>query len=238
MLCRLLIRSEYAIAYGYGLPDRLPANVEDMDAETYAKLRRVAEDLPEISGVRTVEIADGEITMMMSPVARHELAVLRLGRQLDTQVSKTHAGYVAFGGAELEDPGLGQLRRPDLMVFPERILEEDIKALPPDEVLLVVEVVSRTNPKTDYEDKVAAYAAMRIPHYMIVDPRDGTGIVHSLPGYRQRTKFVFGELVSVGPWKVNTSVLLTYGSRLPIADGTAPASDDGLPDAGVTAGER
>lgn len=196
----------------YGLPDRLPSRVDNMDAETYGRLRRVAEELTELPGAGAVEVADGTVIVMMSPVKRHELAVLRLRRQLDAQVGRTHPGFIAHGGADLEDAGLGQLRRPDIMVFPERSLEGDGKALRPDEVLLAVEVVSRTNPMTDYQDKAAAYAAMGIPHYLIVDPRDGTGIVHSQPGYRRRTKFVFGDQVEVGPWTLDTSVLIPYGA--------------------------
>lgn len=195
----------------YGLPDRLPANVEDMDPETYSALRRVAESLPELPGAGKVEIGDDGVVVMMAPYKRHELAVLRLCRQLTPQVARTHPGYVAHGGADLEDPGLGRLRCPDIMVFPESSLEDPELALQPDEVLLVVEIVSRSNPENDYRDKVADYAAMGIPHYVIVDPRDGTGIVHSHPGYRQRTPFVFGDTVAVGPWKLDTSVLLTYG---------------------------
>ncbi|WP_327290374.1 Uma2 family endonuclease [Streptomyces sp. NBC_01198] len=196
---------------GYGLPDRLPANVDGMDPESYAALRRVAEDLAELPGLGKVEIADGEVIVMTAPVNRHELAVLRLRRQLDAQVSRTHPGYIAHAGADVEDPGLGKLRCPDIMVFPEASLENTEAALRPDEVLLVVEIVSRSNPRNDYRDKVADYSAMGIPHYVIVDPRDGTGIVHSLPGYRQRTAFVFGDTVSVGPWKLDTGGLLTYG---------------------------
>ena len=57
---------------------------------------------------------------------------------------------------------------------------------------------------------------------MLIDPRDGTGIVHSLPGYPQRTPFVFGDTVSVGPWKLDTSVLLTYAPPRTATGGVAP----------------
>ena len=194
----------------YGLPDRLPANVEDVNPETYAALRRVAEDLPDVPGSGKVEISDGEVIVMMVPVNRHELAVTRLWRQLDPQVARTHPGYIAHAGADVEDPGLGVLRCPDIMVFPESSLENAEPALQPDEVLLVVEIVSRSNPENDYQHKVADYARMGIPHYVIVDPRDGTGIVHSQPGYQKRTPFAFVETVGVGPWKLDTSVLMPY----------------------------
>ncbi|MFJ8044704.1 Uma2 family endonuclease [Kitasatospora sp. NPDC096147] len=181
-----------------------------IDPATYARLREIADQLPQVPGIGKVEIAKGEIVMMMSPVKRHELAVHRIARQLDAQLPDTHPGFIAFAGADLEDVGLGRLRRPDLMVFAEQTLEGEQATLLPHEVLLVVEVVSRSNPENDYDAKVHDYAAMGIPHYLLVDPRDGTGIVHSQPGYPVREKFVFGDTVPVGPWRLDTSGLLTY----------------------------
>lgn len=182
-----------------------------VDAATYARLREIADQLPQIPGIGRIEIANGEIVMMMSPVRRHELAVIRIGRQLNDQLETTHPGFIAHAGADLEDAGLGRLRRPDLMILPEKIMEEEDAAVYPADVLLVVEVVSRSNPENDYEEKVRDYAAMGIPLYLIVDPRDGTGIVHSQPRYAHREPFAFGDTVSVGPWRIDTGGLLTYG---------------------------
>ncbi len=180
------------------------------DPATYARLREIADQLPQVPGIGKIEIADGEIVMMMSPVKRHELAVLRIARQLNAQLPQTHPGYVAHPGADLEDAGLGRLRNPDLMVFPEETLDSEGRAVLPHQVLLVMEVVSKSNPSNDYEDKVSDYATMGIPHYLLVDPRDGTGIVHSTPHYASREKFAFGDTITVGPWSIDTSVLRTY----------------------------
>ncbi|GAA2254627.1 hypothetical protein GCM10010430_43000 [Kitasatospora cystarginea] len=181
-----------------------------IDPAAYARLREIADQLPQIPGISKVEIADGEIVMMMSPVKRHELAVVRIARQLNLQLPKTHPGHIAHPGADLEDTGLGRLRCPDLMVFPEQVLEGEEPAVQPHEVLLVVEVVSKSNPENDYQNKVRDYAAMGIPLYLLVDPRKGTGIVHDQPGYVSRKEFAFGDTVTVGPWTIDTSVLLTY----------------------------
>ncbi|SEL09320.1 Uma2 family endonuclease [Streptacidiphilus jiangxiensis] len=182
-----------------------------IDADTYARLREIANQLPQIPGIGRVEIAHGEIVMMMSPVKRHELAVLKLARQLNDQLPDTHPGYIAHGGADLEDVGLGRLRRPDIMVFPEASLMDEDAAFHPSDVILVVEVVSKSNPENDYEEKVRDYAAMGIPLYLLVDPRVGTGIVHSGPKYASVERFAFGDTIKVGPWQLDTSVLLTYG---------------------------
>ncbi|MFJ3791865.1 Uma2 family endonuclease [Kitasatospora sp. NPDC090091] len=176
----------------------------------YARLREIADQLPRIPGAGKVEIADGGIVVTLSPVLRHELAVLRISQQLNARLPRTHPGCIAHGGADLEDVGLGLRRNPDLMVFPEAALEGEDASLAPHEVLLVVEVVSESNPGTDHHDKVRDYAAMGIPFYLLVDPRTGTGIVHSEPGYDSREKFVFGDVIAVGPWTVDTGVLRTY----------------------------
>ncbi|MFE2414433.1 MULTISPECIES: Uma2 family endonuclease [unclassified Kitasatospora] len=182
-----------------------------IDPATYARLREIADQLPQIPGIGKIEIANGAIVMMMSPVKRHELAVLRISRQLNAQLPDTNPGHIAYHGADLEDAGLGQLRNPDVMVFPEATLEGEQPAVLPHEVLLVVEIVSKSNPNNDYHNKVRDYSAMGIPFYLIIDPRDGTGIVHSEPGYESREKFNFGDKITVGPWTLDTSGLLTYG---------------------------
>ncbi|MFF2656865.1 Uma2 family endonuclease [Kitasatospora sp. NPDC058032] len=180
------------------------------DPAVYARLREIADQLPQIPGMGKIEIADGEIVVTTSPVKRHEFAIIRIAQQLNAQLPHTHPGYIAHGGADLEDAGMGKLRNPDLMVFPEAPLTGEQSAVPPHEVLLVVEVVSKSNPENDYRDKVHDYAAMGIPFYLIIDPRTGTGVVHDEPGYTDRAKFVFGDKVAVGPWTIDTSGLLTY----------------------------
>ncbi|MFC1417032.1 Uma2 family endonuclease [Streptacidiphilus cavernicola] len=182
-----------------------------VDAANYARLREITDRLPQIPGTGRVEIAHGKIVITMPPVRRHELAVIRIGRQLNEQLAATHPGFVAHPGADLEDVGLGRLRCPDLMVFPESVLEEDAAVYPAD-VLLAVEVVSKSNPENDYDEKVRDYAAMGIPLYLLVDPRDGTGIVHSQPRYARREGFAFGDTVRVGAWRIDTGGLLTYGA--------------------------
>lgn len=84
------------------------------DPATHARLREIADQLPKVPGLGKTEIAHGQIVMMLSPVRRHELAVLRIARQLNAQLPHTHAGFIAHPGADLEDVGLGRLRCPDL----------------------------------------------------------------------------------------------------------------------------
>ncbi|GLW54109.1 Uma2 family endonuclease [Kitasatospora phosalacinea] len=182
-----------------------------IDPARFAKLREIAGQLPQVPGIGKIEIANDTIVMMMSPVKRHELAVIRIARQLNEQLPRTHPGHIAHGGADLVDPVRSRLRNPDVMVFPEEALDSEEAALLPHQVLLVVEIVPASNPENDYRAKVADYAAMGIPLYLLVDPRLGTGVIHSEPGYTDRRNFAFGDTITVGPWKLDTGVLRTYG---------------------------
>ncbi|MFD7643283.1 Uma2 family endonuclease [Kitasatospora sp. NPDC059795] len=181
-----------------------------VDPAVFGRLREIADQLPQVPGTGKIEIADGQIVVTMSPVSRHELAVVRIARQLNDQLPQTHPGHLAHGGADLVDPVRGRLRNPDIMVFPEEALNDEEAALLPHQVLLVVEIVSASNPENDYLIKVRDYSAMGIPTYLLVDPRKGTGIVHDEPEYASREHFVFGDTITVGPWTLDTGVLRTY----------------------------
>ncbi|MFD5565329.1 Uma2 family endonuclease [Kitasatospora griseola] len=181
-----------------------------VDPAQFARLRAIADQLPQVPGIGKIEISNDTIVMMMSPVKRHELAVIRIARQLNDQLPQTHPGHLAHGGADLVDPVRGRLRNPDIMVFHEEALNDEEAALLPHQVLLVVEVVSASNPENDYLTKVRDYSAMGIPTYLLVDPRKGTGIVHDEPEYARREHFAFGDVITVGPWTLDTGVLRTY----------------------------
>ncbi|MFE6749228.1 Uma2 family endonuclease [Kitasatospora purpeofusca] len=182
-------------------------SVDPMD---YARLREIAGLLSPVPGIGKIEIADGAIVLTLPPVDRHESAVAHIARQLNTQLPRTHPGRIARAGADLEDAARGRRRTPDLVVCAEAASESAGPALLPHEVLLVVEVVSAADPKTDHHDKVRDYAAMGIPLYLLVDPRKGTGIVHDEPGCTSRKEFAFGDTITVGPWTLDTGVLRTY----------------------------
>ncbi|MDH6580120.1 hypothetical protein [Kitasatospora sp. MAP5-34] len=77
-----------------------------IDPAAYARLREIADQLPYIPGMGKVEIANGQILVATSPVNRHELAVVRIAREvrlrrhhpitvgpwsIDTSVLRTYA---------------------------------------------------------------------------------------------------------------------------------------------------
>ncbi|MCC9310950.1 Uma2 family endonuclease [Kitasatospora sp. RB6PN24] len=185
----------------------------------YARLRAVADELMEQYGdlVRKIEIRDGAITMVMSSSTPHELNAMRLRRQLDHQLT---GDLVALTGGDIEDPALGILRMPDLIVASEAVLEEFDDKIDPRVLLLVAEVVSPSNHSNDYVEKMRDYPAMGIPLYLLIDPRKGTVRVCSDPAdgpdgprYRATHDYVFGDQVKVGDWVIDSGEFKRYAPR-------------------------
>jgi len=191
-----------------------------MDAKRYERMRTIAEELMERQDAWAVEIGEGVITIMMSPVNRHELITARLARQLRQQIDRDPqwAGYLAHSGPEIDAPAIGRMRRPDLVVLPELALDSPGYVDPAD-VALVAEVVSTSNPQNDYAEKTRDYPAMGIPIYLIIDPRKKTVTVLTDPGpapgdgghrYRARHDYAFGDTVPVGTWTIDTGEFPAY----------------------------
>lgn len=187
--------------------------------EAYEKLRTIKEQLPELPSIRGVEISGGKIILLPVPDNRHEFIVRRVQRQLADQIPP-ESGLDAYTGPEIEHPGLGRNRKPDVLVLPEQALLNRGNSISADEVELVFEVVSASNPENDYTGKIRDYAAMGIPWYVIIDPRDGTGLVQSLPeirgdasGYRSTTRFSYGDPIEAAGYTISTTGFPTYDAQ-------------------------
>lgn len=174
----------------------------------YHRLRELRERFTPPPGVTHPEISDGMFVMTMSPCRRHQVAAADLRDQLAPQVP---VGVGVFEAADAGDEVLGRLRIPDLVVTTG-------EAATP---LLAVEIVSPSNPGTDYEGKSRDYPAMGIPRYLIVDPRDGTwtyqwqiGRWDGVSVYENRLRLPYGSTVTIvtdlGDWEVDTSALPRY----------------------------
>ncbi len=182
-------------------------------------MRAIAEKLMAraegLEGSWIVEIGpSGPVLAMVSPSKRHAGTVRRIRTQLDEQLLTTHPGHSCANGPEIEHPALGRMRRPDAVVIPEDVLDEEGLAVDAARVLAVVEIVSPSGPAHEYGEKLAEYPAMGIAHYVIVDPRTGTIEVHSDPckgRYLQKDPYIFGDSVPVGPWTVETRAFRRYG---------------------------
>ncbi|MFB6552964.1 Uma2 family endonuclease [Streptomyces sp. NPDC056405] len=185
----------------------------------YARMRAIAESLgayaERLDGVWRVEIGpSGPVLAMSCPSKRREGTVRRVREQLDAQLLSTHPGHICANGPEIEHPAIGRMRRPSAVVIPEVALDEDGIAVAARQVLAAIEIVSPSGPSNEYDEKLADYPAMGIPHYMIVDPRTCMIQVHSDPyrgRYSRREPYIFGDRVPFGPWTVRTAEFRGYG---------------------------
>ncbi|MFI6404698.1 Uma2 family endonuclease [Streptomyces sp. NPDC050548] len=163
----------------------------------YNRLRELRERFTPPPGFTYPEISGGMFVMTTIPCHRHEATVADVRDQLVPQLPD---GVGVFQAAVTGDEVLGTLRVPDLVVTPG-------EATVP---LLAVEVVSLSSPGTDDDAKGRDYPAMGIPHYLILDPRDGTWTYQWQVGERRGSP-EYGNTVTVaGRWKVETGALPLY----------------------------
>jgi Uma2 family endonuclease len=180
--------------------------------QIYWHLRELRDRLAVETG-RFGEISDGEIVMMMSPVPQHGLTAKRIVRQFDAQLP---APLAAFEQTDTDDEHLGKLRMPDIVVVDEDTMNTT-NPLDPHEISLAMEIVSRSNPDNDCVKKVADYASMDIPDYLIVDPRNGTARHHwrivikdGRPVYDNQVSCSYGDTIPSGDLRIDTSALPLY----------------------------
>ncbi|MBK3570064.1 Uma2 family endonuclease [Streptomyces sp. MBT62] len=156
-------------------------------------------------GLTRPEIGDGMFFMTKRPCRRHQVTVADGRDQLAPQVPD---GAGVFEAADTAGEVLGKLRVPDLVVTTGE----------PATPLLAVEIVSPANPGTDYDVKSRDCPAMGIPHYLILDPREGTwtyqwqvGGRRGSPEYENRPHLPYGNTVTVADeWQVETGGLPLY----------------------------
>ena len=113
------------------------------------------------------ELVRGDLFVTPPPSHAHELISARLAELLVPYVSRHGLGYVfhpravfRFGGSEVE---------PDLMVVPPAVAEAKNWNDSPTPILMI-EIVSPSTRRRDYESKRALYSDSGIPEYWIVDP--------------------------------------------------------------------
>ncbi|AXE22385.1 Uma2 family endonuclease [Streptomyces globosus] len=192
----------------------------DLTPEQMRRLHDFAEELAALAEHQEdqwkVQTTDGQIFLtMMSPTAPHGLNVVRLRRQIEAQTPEV----IALSDTNMGDPETGLTKVPDLMVIAEEDVDDTAKVVNSRDVMLVVEVVSRTNSLTDIRDKLLDYPKMGIPLYVVVDPRKDrkTVTVHSDPSrgpdgirFRKEVPYAFGETVTAGRWSLDTTSLKSY----------------------------
>ncbi|MFG2183149.1 Uma2 family endonuclease [Streptomyces abikoensis] len=179
-----------------------PVTTEEM-----RKFEEIDEAFPDLHA----EMIDGEVCIETVVTSAHGNMVLSIASQLlskwfvMTEVNTVYEGW--HGTTYL---------RPDLSVADPSYRGKNHETFPADEVILVGEVVSKSNPENDTRRKVTKYAQAGIPYYLVVDPTKGQCLLYSLPSegrYRSKVESKFGDPVSVGApldTEIDTSALYTY----------------------------
>ncbi|MFE2726097.1 Uma2 family endonuclease [Kitasatospora sp. NPDC059327] len=164
----------------------------------YEQHRDFVEELERIApeGVR-IEWSGDTLIMQAPPSNIHQLNVAQVRRQFEQHAPD---GYLPSERSEIVSPDSSKGRAPDLTYLPPAVLSEPGNKAPAEEALIAVEIVSPSNPGNDWMDKLHDYAVMRIPLYLIVDPRQQTVTLFSAPDhdrYHTRSDRKFGDAIGI-----------------------------------------
>ncbi len=135
---------------------------------TVSEIDRLHSQLSRLEGMfpgYRSEIVEG--ALMMSPVKPHHAQTIRLVWNLLEAQVETEWGFISDVAVPFDD---ANEFCPDLAVIPEAEVSKNLSAYGPELIELVVEVVSPSSVRNDYEIKDTAYARRGIPHYLIFDP--------------------------------------------------------------------
>ncbi|MFF7632555.1 Uma2 family endonuclease [Kitasatospora sp. NPDC008050] len=180
--------------------------------ERHAKLLEYAQSLTPPSGWK-IEVSGDEIIMMAGPSVIHQRNLLVVREQLDAH---RPAELMPSENTDLASPNVGKLRNPDLTYIPIAVVESGGNDVPAELAAIAVEVVSPSNPENDLVGKVRDYPLMRIPLYLLIDPREGGLTLYSEPAdgvYHQQWNGRFGDTVPIPEpfaFGLTTSALIRY----------------------------
>lgn len=173
-------------------PSQAPEAQESSEFQRlHSVLHRIGDAFP---GFRS-EIVEGNI--MMSPVKpHHNETIWSLWSTFKAQLPKDWGltSDVAFLFDDRHE------LCPDLALIPQEEIDKNLGKYPADLIELVVEVVSASSVRNDYQTKDRVYAARGIPNYLIFDPYEAhcTTLWNPGPdGYVGRDRIPYGTPVTV-----------------------------------------
>jgi Uma2 family endonuclease len=148
------------------------------DGWTAADLDHISPDGPygELDALKRIELIDGELIVMSPQTEFHRRVVERLRGELDRQAPK------ALTATREMDVVLGERQRPcpDVSVVSKAAAAADLNRTYYEaaDVVLVVEVVSKSSEIRDRETKPRRYAQAGIKHFWRVENSDGQPVVY------------------------------------------------------------
>ncbi|PSM38747.1 Uma2 family endonuclease [Streptomyces dioscori] len=164
--------------------------VSDLD-RLHSQLSKLEDMFP---GYLT-EIVEGSI--VMNPVKPfHGKTIQRLWSDLEGQLP---SGWAVVSDVAFVFDDDNEFC-PDLAVIPAEAEDENRSAYPADLIEFVVEVVSPSSVRRDYEVKPRWYASCGIANYLVVDPLKGHCVTMWNPGpdgYRGRDVIPYGKDLTV-----------------------------------------
>lgn len=134
-------------------------------------LHAVYDDLVTPDGYRA-EIIEGEIIVTPPPRSTHNLTFGYLIRAL---IKAVPDDMFVTNTQGVEIPATGDRVIPDLIVSRVTALRAHDIYLPPEDLLLVVEITSPSNARTDREKKARVYGQAGIALYLLLDDYDRGG---------------------------------------------------------------
>ncbi|BCL29923.1 Uma2 family endonuclease [Streptomyces aurantiacus] len=144
---------------------------------------------------RLTEIVEGRV--MTNPVQPfHGRTIQRLWSDLEGQLP---SGWAVVSDVAFPFDDDNEFC-PDLAVIPAEAEDENRSAYPADLIELVVEVVSPSSVRRDYEVKPSWYASRGIANYLVVDPLKGHCVTMWNPGpdgYRGRDVLPYGADLTI-----------------------------------------
>jgi Uma2 family endonuclease len=148
------------------------------DGWTAADLDHIDPDGPysELDALKRIELIDGELVIMSPQTEFHRRVVHRMCDALERQASES------LTATREMDVVLGLRQRPcpDVSVVTKSAAAADLNRTYylPDDVVLVVEVVSKSSEIRDRETKPRRYAQAGIKHFWRVENSDGQPVVY------------------------------------------------------------
>ncbi|MBB4681382.1 Uma2 family endonuclease [Crossiella cryophila] len=147
------------------------------DGWTAADLDRITSDGPygELDALKHVELVDGELIVMSPQTEFHRRVVERLRNELERQAPPE------LTATREMDVVLGSRQRPcpDVSVVTAAAADDLARTFYlPEDVLLVVEVVSKSSEIRDRETKPRRYAEAGIAHFWRVENNSGAPVVY------------------------------------------------------------
>lgn len=145
-----------------------------MTAPTTAKLLSFEEYLNYDDGTdNRYELVSGRLSIMNPPTVRHFLIAKFLEAVFDRQIEQKNFNWLCFREAGIRT-GWQKSRLPDLFIVDRNSAMEllDNTAVFQVTPFLIVEIVSAESAKRDYRFKRSEYAALEVPEYWIVDPKE------------------------------------------------------------------